>query len=205
MIGSTKLAPRIDISAMSFQEAIDNSQQLAEEIEKHNFSPTAVVGIATGGLLPAKVVSNHLGCALIVISMARPLTSAKGWLGLSRLPHGIKQMLRRLEMALGLYRFMKNREISEVSGDVKPGRYVIVDDSLDTGNTMRVALEFLRDTANVPRSDVLLASITQIFDDASPPADVCLYRRTNFEFPWSQDSPEYAKFVSYCACEFPDR
>ena len=199
------MASRIDISAMSFDEALSTSKQLAEEIEKRDFSPTAVIGIATGGLLPAKVVSSHLGCPLILISMSRPLTSAKAGLGLSRLPHGVKQMLRRLEMTLGLYRMMKKREISEVTGNVTPGRYVIVDDSLDTGNTMRVALEYLQDAADVPRSDVLLASITQIFDDASPPADVCMFERVNFEFPWSQDSPEYEKFVSYCAAEFPGR
>lgn len=199
------LVAQIQISKMSFSEVVSCSRQLAEEINEREFSPTAVVGIATGGLVPASLVAKHLGCPLIVIAIARPFTGAKGRLGLRHLPRRMKKMLRRLEMSLGLFRRMKQRKIMMVSGDLKPGKYVIVDDSLDTGNTMRVALEYLSDTMAIPRSDVLLASLTQIFDDASPPADVCLYRRVNFEFPWSQDSPEYPKFLSYCATEFPDR
>lgn len=188
---------------MSFEEALAASRALAKEIEKRAFSPTTVIGIATGGLVPAHVVSRHLGCPLIIIKMARPLTGAKGRLGLSRFPKRAKQILRRLEMSLGLYRVLRKREIEMISGELKPGRYVIVDDSLDTGNTMRVALEYLWDTVAVPRSDILLASLTQIFDDASPSADVCIFRRVNFEFPWSQDSPEHPLFLSYCAREFP--
>lgn len=200
---NARLSPRIRIATMKFKKVLASSETLAKEIEKRGFAPTAVIGIATGGLVPAHVVSTHLGCPLIIIKMARPMTGAKSRLGLSRFPKPVKQFLRRLEMSLGLYRILRKREIAMVSGELKPGRYVIVDDSLDTGNTMRVALEYLWNTVAVPRSDVILASLTQIFDDASPAADVCIFRRVNFEFPWSQDSPEHPLFLSYCAREFP--
>lgn len=198
------LSPRIRVAKMDFTEALASSEALAKKIEKRGFAPVAVIGIATGGLVPAHVVSTHLGCPLIIIKMARPLTGFKSRLGLSRIPKSVKNFLRRLEMSLGLYRILRKRKIAMISGELKPGRYVIVDDSLDTGNTMRVALEYLWDTAAIPRSDVILASLTQIFDNASPAADVCMYRSVNFEFPWSQDSPEHSLFLSYCARELSD-
>ncbi len=197
------MSPSIRIATMNFKDALANSEALAEKIEKCGFAPTAVIGIATGGLVPAHVVSMRLGCPLIIIKMGRPMTGVKSRLGLSHFPKPVKRFLRRLEMSLGVYRVLSKRRIAGISGELKPGRHVIVDDSLDTGNTMRVALEHLWDRVGVPRSEVLLASLTQIFEDASPAADVCVFRGVNFEFPWSQDSPEHALFLSYCAREFP--
>ena len=193
----------IRIAKMNLKEALENSVTLAEQIANKGFEPTAVIGIATGGLVPSHVVSQQLDCPLVILKMARPMTGVKTKLGLGRLPTPVKHFLRRLEMSLGLYRILRKRDVQLIHGEVKRGRYVIVDDSLDTGNTMRVAMEYLQESAGIQPSDFMLASLTQIFSDAEPAADVCIFQNTNFEFPWSQDSPEHSLFLDYCREHLP--
>ena len=72
---------------------------------------------------------------------------------------------------------------------------MIVDDSLDTGKTIGEVLNFLEERNKIYRRDILIAVLTQIFDDANPHADCHIHKNVNFSFPWSQDSNEYDKFV----------
>ena len=164
----------------------------------HNFNPDGVIGIATGGILPAKIISDNLNIPVVFIKVARPMTSAKKYLGLSKLPQSLKSFLRRIEMSLGFYRLMESRTITEISGELIGNKYIIVDDSLDTGKTVNSVLKYLLEEKKIPRNDVIIAVITQIFDDADPQADCLIYKNFNFCFPRSRDSNEYQKFLYFC-------
>lgn len=189
--------PKIQVDQMSFDECIDHSKELARQITETGFDPESVVGIANGGIVPARIVSDCLECPMVTVHVERPLTGMKQGLGLQRLPKWAKNFLRRAEMLLGFYRIMERRTIKSTSGPLSPGKCVIVDDSLDTGRTVAAVIQHLAKHAGTPRNDIRIAVLTQIFDDAHPPADHHIFRNVNFCFPWSMDSQEYHKFVEF--------
>ena len=188
---------KIVLSSMNFEEAVSNSLELAKKIEKRGDVPDCLIGISMGGILPAQIISDYLNSPLILIRVSRPLTSAKKYFGLNKLPKSFKYLLRKMEMFLGLYRIMGRRTVSEIPGKLSPGKYVIVDDSLDTGKTVCAVLKHL-EARGICRENILIAVLTQIFDDAFPQADCFIHKNINFCFPWSRDSAEYNKFVKFC-------
>lgn len=192
------MGEKISLSKMTFEESILASTKLAKKIVEIGHKPNRIIGIATGGILPAQIISNFFECPLSLIRVARPMTSVKKYLLLDNLPKPIKHFLRKMEMTFGFYRFMSKRIITEVLGELPLESYVIVDDSLDTGKTIGVVLDFLENRKQITRDNVLIAVLTQIFDDANPPADCLIYKNVNFSFPWSRDSKEYGKFETFC-------
>lgn len=189
------MSRKISMAKMNLEESISSSMKLAKMVERTGFIPIGVIGITTGGVLPAKILSDYFKCPLILISVARPMTSLKKYFFLNKLPRSAKSFLRKMEMSLGFYRIMGRRTIDDISGELSPGKYVIVDDSLDTGKTIRKVLTYLEKRKQIFRRHILIAVLNQLFDDANPPADCHLYKNLSFTFPWSQDSNEYDKFV----------
>lgn len=183
---------------MDWQEAVSVSNQLAQRIANTGFVPHQVLGIARGGILPARIVSDFFACPVAFIKVARPMNALKNHGTLSRLPGPVKRALRRLEMRSGLYRFWDRRIISEVTGKISPGPIIVVDDSLDTGKTMREVVAFLRAKFRIDEKDMLIAVITQMYSDAIPQADCAMFRNINFCFPWSCDSNQYRQFIAFC-------
>jgi hypoxanthine phosphoribosyltransferase len=188
----------IKIKNMNYDESILASTELSEKIRKTGFNPHRVIGIATGGIIPAKIVSKNLKIPLVLMRVSRPLTDVKKFARLNKLPKTMQVLLRKLEMTLGLYRFFKRRVISGINGDLPKERYVIVDDSLDTGKTVEAVIRYLNDSSQVLKKEILVATLTQIFDDAYPKADCKIYQNVNFSFPWSRDSDDYIKFEKFC-------
>ena len=182
---------------MSFDDCIEHSKALARLVSEGNFDPSFVLGIAKGGMLPAQIISEYLERPLAAIHVERPLTGLKKGLGLRRLPQGMKTFLRKAEMSLGLYRRMERRVIKNFSGDFAEGRCLIVDDSLDTGKTVSTVIEYLSSEFGIVRSEIEIAVITQMYEDADPPADYCTFRNINFCFPWSLDSGDYGRFLEF--------
>lgn len=177
--------------------AVRASRLLASDVEQSGFLPGSVVGIAQGGLLPAYEISQLFGCRLQIVHLARPFTALKRFLLLDSIPASAKTALRQLEMRLGLYRRLKRRRCS---GDLElesGSKVLIVDDSLDTGQTMATVIDLLKGH-DVPRESILIAAITQIFVDACPAADCAVFRGVNLCFPWSRDSRELESFRRYC-------
>lgn len=190
---------QITYSSLDLEQSIDYSFRLAQSIAHIGFTPDVVVGVANGGTLPAQVVSQFFDCPLLVIGVARPLSRVKRYLPLNAVPRTVKLYLRQLEVLLGLYKHLDGRRIcSTHNGNLAPGKYVIVDDSLDTGNTMRAVVDYL-ETNGIKLKDIRIAVLTQIFEDASPTPDCKIFHRTNISFPWSMDSPDHTRFLEYCA------
>ena len=187
----------IKISYMSFDACVMNSRKLAEAVLLEGFNPSYVLGIARGGLLPAREISLALNRPLASIQVERPLRNMKESLGLKRLPREAKTILRRLEMATGLYRRLGRRTIRRIEGALGAEPCLVVDDSLDTGKTVATVVEYLTNIYQMQRQDIRIAVITQMYEDANPPSDYCLFRNVNFCFPWSLDSQEYTRFLEY--------
>jgi hypoxanthine phosphoribosyltransferase len=101
-------------------------------------------------------------------------------------------------MNIGFYRILNKRNIRQISGHLSKLNYVIVDDSLDTGKTISTVINYLHEIHKREKPKIMIAVITQMFDDSSPAADCAVFKNTNFSFPWSIDSKEYDKFIDFC-------
>jgi hypoxanthine phosphoribosyltransferase len=187
----------IRLLSLNVEEAIETSKRLAGLAQSSGFLPERIIGIAKGGLLPAYEAALAFDCELEVVRVERPFTKLKSALPLDLLPASCKHGLRRLEMAVGLYSRLKRRYVFASAGTFSRRRYLIVDDSLDTGGSVGAVLAMLLN-GGVPRELIRIAAITQIFDNASPSADYATYRNVNITFPWSHDAADYGDFLQYC-------
>lgn len=70
---------------------------------------------------------------------------------------------------------------------------LLIDDSIDTGNTLRSVLDYLKD---IKKFNIKIATLN-IFEKEKPivSADYSLYTDTIIKGPWSEDSIEYEKFL----------
>ncbi len=186
----------VRIETLDFDEAYRASLQLAAAVSESGFDADGVLGIATGGVMPALIVGEALGLPVSTIRITRPLTGLKRMVPLRHLPHSGKQFLRRMEMATGLYRALSRRQVVG-SLEPAPKRPVVIDDSLDTGATMIELLRRLQ-RQGVKRDAVLVAVLTQMYSTSRVTADIAVFQLRNLSFPWSRDSHDYARFLDYC-------
>lgn len=167
-----------------------------------SFDPDLLVGIATGGVHVARAAATHLAGSppVVVVAFQRPSTKVKHRLGarrvLPRLPEVAKQWLRRWEVSarealLGRRRPGPPPDAAELPAPDEAllrsaRRVVIVDDTIDSGRTLRAAVDAVRKLN--PEAAVRTAVLASTFKRPPVVADHCLYDRTLFTFPWSMDA-----------------
>jgi hypoxanthine phosphoribosyltransferase len=189
----------VDLSARGFDEAC---RRLAEDIAR--FEPDLLVGIATGGAFVAEAMLAHLPSrpTLVTVKVQRPATSAKKALRLdavvSRLPLSVTDLLRWLEVE---YReaTLRSDVLTDpqraaalaqecgLHGIAPSSRCVIVDDTIDSGRTVRLA-EAAVALAH-PRATITTAVLASTWRNPPVVPDVCLFDRTLLRLPWSLDAP----------------
>lgn len=94
---------------------------LALKIREAGFRPDAVVAIARGGYVPGRILCDFLGVTNLVSI--------------------------RIEHYLGMRMEKEARIVHPISADLSSLRVLIVDDLTDSGDTFRVAIAHLRESA----------------------------------------------------------
>ncbi|MCZ7394172.1 MAG: phosphoribosyltransferase [Candidatus Methanoperedens sp.] len=104
---------------VSWDEAYTLAKNLAHKIKKSGFKPDLVIGIARGGLVPARVVCDFL--------LKKDLAAIKveHW--------GIAAMLGKAEIKFPL------------PIDIKGEKILIVDDVADSGDTFSVVMDYIKE------------------------------------------------------------
>lgn len=180
---------------MTLDEALLLSRELAKSIRASAESPDLVLGIANGGLLVAKIVADELNVPLQVIKIQRTGSVIKMRLG--RLPgvrrmasiwHRIPILNYPLVVAMSLFRGLsKNQDISiDYSG--RSGKILVIDDAIDSGQTMTLAVEMLRKNHDATVTTAVLARAPRL--RAGRIADFYICNRIH-HFPWSGNSPSF--------------
>jgi hypoxanthine phosphoribosyltransferase len=189
----------MDLSARGFDEVC---RRLAEDVAC--FEPDLVVGIATGGAYVAEAMLAHLPGrpTLVTVKIQRPATSAKEALRLSALvsslPRSLADLLRWLEVE---YREATLRtdvlpdpertaELAEEIGlhtGAQTARCLIVDDTIDSGRTMRMA-EAAVALAH-PGIELKTAVLASTWRKPPVVPDFYLFDRPLLCLPWSMDAP----------------
>lgn len=169
-----------------------------------NFVPDIIIGIRTGGYVIAEIMAKELQQKplLLAISRQRNGTQKKTKVKylkkiLSLLPYKVTDYLRIIEHkylhskpAAAHQSFSPNiDELATLRGALRTRenyKILIVDDAIDSGETMKAVLDVVRAEAS-SASVIKTAAITVTTDSPLVQPDYALYRHVLCRLPWSFD------------------
>ncbi len=170
------------------------------------YSPTALIGIRTGGLVVAGAMAHASPAPLPVMPLTcqRSGTSTKSRLPflqevLGVLPRGAVDALRLLEHRLLSPRRKRLAKVPNVDQaeaaaigawlSATPGqhRLLVVDDAVDSGITLATVVDLLRKICPA-QTEIRSAVITVTLEAPRAEPDYALYRGVLCRFPWSFDA-----------------
>lgn len=180
----------------SFNEACD--ELYASAVSSYGV-PDLVVGIATAGVYIAnRIETLQPDVQVLVVRRQRSSTPAKKRLLarlVSTLPSAVNWQLRRFESWLAEKRFARRSDESPTGapvsyegprGQEQPESVLIVDDSVDSGETLRAVVAFI--TERYPTASIRTAVLATSFVRPGYNPDVVLRKRVMLRGPWSLDA-----------------
>jgi hypoxanthine phosphoribosyltransferase len=185
------------------QAAFDAACADLMRISEQDYAPSLLVGVRTGGLVVAETMARGTSLPVLPLTCRRPTTAFK-----SRVP-GLKPILATLpEPLLNALRRAEHRLVSGHRRGARPtqidlneaiaignwlrmlgrgARVLVVDDAVDSGNTLATVLQTLRGVC--PEAvELRTAVITVTLEDPAVVPDYALYRGVLCRFPWSFDA-----------------
>lgn len=182
-------------------------EQLCRELTErtHGFGADAVVGIATGGEVVARAMQPFLpvGTTMAYVRLQRASTGVKSGVRLDVLlrpaPRRLLDLLRWLEVEYREFSFRFRKAPAEPARPVvdpqaiealapvsQARRILIVDDAVDSGRTLQLAMLAVRAVA--PQAEVRTAVLTSCWRRPPVTPDFYLFQRTLLRMPWSFDA-----------------
>ncbi len=169
------------------------SKEIIESKDVSNFDPQSVVYIESAGRLIGRTISDYANLPLYSIQTVRSGSAIKEKIKIifNFLPWQISHLLRKIELSTSLHKFSQ-REIN-VEGKLpedKKTRILLVDDAIDSGNSMKSVYEFL---IKLGYENIYTAVITTTSSNPIFKADYSHFNKL-LTFPWSIGSKEYYKY-----------
>lgn len=197
--------PPNDITVRTIDNiGLHNATNALKELILQNFVPDIIIGIRTGGYVIAEIMANALQTKplLLAISRQRTSTQRKSKIKflkkiLSFLPYRVTDYLRVLEHKHLNSRSTRRQqsfspnidELSTLRGVLRTCenyKILIVDDAIDSGETMKSVSDVVRAEAN-STCIIKTAAITVTTDSPLIQPDYTLYRHVLCRLPWSFD------------------
>ncbi len=176
---------------ININKTIDGISYLGNKIRSEN-KIDAVVCINKGGLLPGIGVSKILGCPLFSMKISRPLNLEKLFDESPRFLRPILELIYHIKF------FTTKPEIVEpLSLDKIPQSVVIVDDAIETGLTINLAINHLESQGV---KEIHTASLS--YKSKAPPTYYWVKGR--YCFPWSKHSPFKEEYKQLMGAKGPD-
>jgi hypoxanthine phosphoribosyltransferase len=110
--------PKIPVKLVTWNEVVDWSKKLARKIVDSGYQPDVIIGIARGGVTPARLLCDYLGVMDLLTIKVEHWVETAG----------------HLEDAIVKYPFTANLEKKKV---------LLVDDICDTGRSIIVSKEYI--------------------------------------------------------------
>lgn len=159
-----------------------------------------VIFVARGAYRIGLDIANFKNAPVLEIFATRSKSKAKTLLSpfLKMIPNSIKKSLRKKELNSGIHEKNSDRKISFDAKKYEQyktcKKILLVDDSVDTGNTIIAAKNALAEYFN--NAQIKVAALN-IFDKAKKNVkiDYCLYENTIIRGPWSSDSKENNAYI----------
>lgn len=183
---------------LSIKDLEEESNKLAENISK-DYNPDVVVFIAKGSFIIGYEISRYFNVPLVECFAEREGNKVKDLLSpiLKIIPKDLKKILRKKELKSGMHLKNSSRNVYINNGfDIlkKSESILVVDDSVDTGNTAKEVSFYL--TSELKEVTIKFAALNY-FEDSKKIflIDFSLHKDHIMEGPWSKDSRFYADFV----------
>ncbi len=154
--------PRVPVKLVTWEEIVEWSWQLAKKIEEAGYIPDVIVGIARGGLVPARLLCDFLNVENFLSIQSQHWTEAA----------------KVSEKALIKFPY---------TVDLSGLKVLIVDDIVDTGDSMILARDFV--TKNWNPKEVKLAALQWISPVAKIKPDFYAIEVKEwvwFQYPWTR-------------------
>jgi hypoxanthine phosphoribosyltransferase len=203
---------------MTLAEAEALSVELAERIRQKIIpempdNQLIVAGIANGGLMVAKIVSETLGSPFEAIKIRRSGSRLKRRLGRYGWIVRFAEILRRSRLVKQVWRRMSNRmknlefetdgkystEASQQFVSFKGKHVILIDDCILSGQTIQLAKKTLLEAGSIDvLTGVLTLKNTEKDRDKSKQFDPIVYLNTRIaHYPWSQNNKDYENFLNW--------
>ena len=163
--------PRIPVKLVTWEEIVEWSRGLAKRIEEQGYQPDVVIAIARGGFVPARLICDFLGIENLLSIQSQHWTEAamKG------------------ERAIIKFKYMV---------DLRGMKALLVDDIVDTGDSMILAKEFIEQNW---KPDVLKTAALQWISTVAKIKPDFYYIEVKewvwFQYPWTrlEDTTQFIK------------
>jgi hypoxanthine phosphoribosyltransferase len=191
----------VEYLELSLENIRNYSRQIAKSVESWG-KPDLVIFIASGGYLIGNELACYFQTPLLKISATRKVHLFKKILSpfLKLLHSKIKMVLRKWEAQSNYHDRYKERDIS-FNSDIwlkykDSKKILVVDDSVDTGNTMRAVKETVSSFFINTEKEIKYLAFNY-FSMCSPETkpDFYLWVDTMLNAPWSSDSKENRIFL----------
>lgn len=182
---------------LSEKNVRDESIKLAKKIES-KFKPEIVIFVAKGSFYIGDEISKYFNIPLIEIKAVREKNKLKEVVSpiLKLIPKKIKHILREVEVNSNTHKKSSKRNVQleeKYRAELlKYKKVLLVDDSIDTGNTIIEILNYLKNY----NLEIKTAGLN-IFEMSKEniKIDFSIYEDTLLNGPWSKDSKYYSKFM----------
>ena len=169
------------------------SVSLAKRVLAKDYAVDHVLYLERAGLFVGDVIAKYFDCTIsgIYASRSGGLVKSKVKDLLRILPRCFTHLLRKIEIYSNFHQVKKDRHVHIKGVCPSPGKNIlIVDDAIDTGFSFKSVYDFLILKDHNP-GKIKTAVLTTTSDTPIFKADISLFNRKTFAFPWSFDSKEY--------------
>lgn len=182
---------------LSEENTREESRKLVQKIKK-DFIPEIVIFVAKGSYYIGDEIAKYFNIPLIEIRAERQKGKLKQIVAplLKIIPSSIKKILREFEVKSNTHKKNSERKVSleekYLKELIKYKKVLLVDDSIDTGNTIKQIVDYLKKY----NLEIKIAGLN-IFSLSEEviKIDYYNYKDTLLNGPWSNDSRYYDKFI----------
>lgn len=182
---------------LSEKSTREESRKLAQKIE-NSFTPEIVIFVAKGAYYIGDEIAKYFNVPLIEVKAERQKGNLKKIIAplLKIIPSLIKKVLREFEVKSNTHKKNSERKVTFEEKDLKEllkyKRVLLVDDSIDTGNTIKQIVDYLKKY----ELEIKVAGINVFsMSEEVIKLDYYNYKDTLLNGPWSNDSKYYKKFI----------
>lgn len=190
-----KYAEADDKLFMTLEEAIELSEDLARMVRASEFDVEKVIGVANGALLPSSIVAAELDKPLEIVRIRRKGSKIKKRLARFSFIRNVVSALYNNKLTRPVLRIVMDRfsalddqDQSAVVEVDKPQRILIVDDAIETGQTLQKVIDQHSRDGNEIQVAVISWSIDYPNKTAEINPEFVISTRIH-HYPWSQNSP----------------